>query len=174
MKNHRLARVSEAIREVASEAILFELRDPRIKFVTVTRAEVSADLQHAKVYVSVMGSEQDRKLTMHGLKSASGFIQSKLAERMKTRYVPAVHFFLDEGQRNSMEVAKLLAQEKPSDDENVPEDDPAEGDLPEDDLADDELAEEDLAEDDLAEESDADDESPAAEATPETKQQEGT
>jgi len=112
MKHHRLARVAEAIREAASEAILFELKDPRIKFTTVTRAEVSADLQHAKVYVSVMGSERDRNLTLHGLKSAAGFIQSKLGERMKTRYVPVLTFVLDEGVRNSQEVSRLLAEEK--------------------------------------------------------------
>lgn len=112
MKHHRLARVSEAIREAASEAILFELKDPRIKFTTVTRAEVSADLQHAKVYVSVMGSDRDRNLTLHGLKSAAGFIQSKLGERMRTRYVPVLEFVLDEGVRNSMEVARLLAEER--------------------------------------------------------------
>src|SRR5262249_16185263 len=62
MKIHRLARVAEAIREVASETILFELRDPRVKKVTVTRAEVSGDLQHAKVYVSIMGTEKEQKL----------------------------------------------------------------------------------------------------------------
>jgi ribosome-binding factor A len=112
MKHHRLARVAEAIREAASEAILFELKDPRIKFTTVTRAEVSADLQHAKVYVSVMGSERDRNLTLHGLKSAAGFIQSKLGERMKTRYVPVLTFVLDEGVRNSQEVSRLLAEER--------------------------------------------------------------
>ena len=56
MKAHRLERVAEVVREVASETILFELRDPRVKGVTVTRAEVSGDLQHSKVYVSVMGS----------------------------------------------------------------------------------------------------------------------
>jgi ribosome-binding factor A len=112
MKHHRLARVAEAIREAASEAILFQLKDPRIKFTTVTRAEVSADLQHAKVYVSVMGSERDRNLTLHGLKSAAGFIQSKLGERMKTRYVPVLTFVLDEGVRNSQEVSRLLAEER--------------------------------------------------------------
>ena len=57
MKSHRLARISEVVRETAANAILFELKDPRVKSVTVTRAEVSADLQHAKVFVSVMGSE---------------------------------------------------------------------------------------------------------------------
>ena len=112
MKHHRLARVAEAIREVASEAILFELKDPRIKFTTVTRAEVSADLQHAKVYVSVMGSERDQNLTLHGLKSAAGFIQSKLGDRMRTRYVPVLEFVIDEGIKNSMEVARLLNEEK--------------------------------------------------------------
>ena len=112
MKHHRLARVAEVIREVASEAILYELKDPRIKFTTVTRAEVSADLQHAKVYVSVMGSDRDRSLTLHGLKSAAGFIQSKVGDRMKSRYVPILEFVLDEGVRNSMEVARLLAEER--------------------------------------------------------------
>lgn len=119
MKHHRLARVAEAIREAASEAILFELKDPRVKFTTVTRAEVSADLQHAKVYVSVMGSDRDRTLTLHGLRSAAGFIQSKLGERMRTRYVPVLEFVLDEGVRNSMEVARLLAEEKARDQSSV-------------------------------------------------------
>jgi ribosome-binding factor A len=112
MKHHRLARVAEAIREVASEAILFELKDPRIKFTTVTRAEVSADLQHAKVYVSVMGSERDQNLTLHGLKSAAGFIQSRLGDRMRTRYVPVLEFVIDEGIKNSLEVTRLLNEEK--------------------------------------------------------------
>jgi len=118
MKHHRLARVAEAIREAASEAILFQLKDPRVKFTTVTRAEVSADLQHAKVYVSVMGSDRDRSLTLHGLKSATGFIQSKVGDRMKSRYVPHLEFVLDEGVRNSQEVARLLAEEKARDQES--------------------------------------------------------
>src|SRR4051794_28311545 len=122
MKHHRLARVAEAIREAASEAILFELKDPRIKFTTVTRAEVSADLQHAKVYVSVMGSERDRNLTLHGLRSAAGFIQSKLGERMRTRYLPVLEFVLDPGVQNSLEVARLLAEEKARDQSSVTSD----------------------------------------------------
>ena len=74
MKSHRLARVSEVVREVAASTVLFELKDPRVKNVTVTRAEVSADLQHAKVYVSVMGTEKEQQLTMHGLRAAAGFV----------------------------------------------------------------------------------------------------
>jgi ribosome-binding factor A len=108
MKSHRLARVSEVVREVAANAILFELKDPRVKNVTVTRAEVSADLQHAKVFVSVMGSEKEQSLTMHGLKSAAGFIQTKVADRLTTRYVPHVTFVLDEGVKKSLEVTRLI------------------------------------------------------------------
>src|SRR5438128_1318180 len=119
MKTHRLARVAEVIREVASETILFELKDPRVKGVTVTRAEVSADLQHVKVFVSIMGSPQEQKLTMHGLKSAAGFVQSKLGSRLKTRFTPSIKFILDEGVKKSIEVSRLineaLAQSRPKD-----------------------------------------------------------
>ena len=108
MKPHRLERVAEVVREVASETILFELRDPRVKGVTVTRAEVSGDLQHAKVYDSVMGSPQEQKLCLHGLKHASGFIQSKLANRLKTRFTPVLHFILDQGVKNSIEISRLI------------------------------------------------------------------
>ena len=108
MKPHRLARVAEVVREVASETILYELRDPRVKGVTVTRAEVSGDLQHAKVYVSVMGSPQEQQLCMHGLRHATGFIQSKLARRLQTRFTPVVTFVLDEGVKKSLEMTRLI------------------------------------------------------------------
>jgi ribosome-binding factor A len=103
-----MERVAEVVREVASETILFELRDPRVRGVTVTRAEVSGDLQHAKVYVSVMGSPSEQKLCLHGLNHASGFIQSKLATRMKTRFTPVIHFILDQGVKNSIEISRLI------------------------------------------------------------------
>ena len=103
--------MSEVVRETAANAILFELKDPRVKGVTVTRAEVSADLQHAKVFVSVMGSEKDQQLTMHGLKSAAGFIQTKLADRLTSRYVPHVTFVIDEGVKKSIEIAKIIREE---------------------------------------------------------------
>ena len=108
MKAHRPARVAEVVREVASETILFELRDPRVKGVTVTRAEVSGDLQHAKVYVSIMGTPKEQQLCMHGLRHAAGFIQSKLAERLRTRYTPSIRMVLDEGVKKSIEVSRLI------------------------------------------------------------------
>jgi ribosome-binding factor A len=108
MKTHRLARVAEAIREVASQTILFELRDPRIKNVTVTRAEVSGDLQHAKVFVSVMGTNKEQELCLHGLRHAAGFVQSKLANRLQTRFTPQVQFVLDQGVKKSIEITRLI------------------------------------------------------------------
>ena len=130
MKSHRLARIAETVREVAAETILFELKDPRVKMVTVTRAEVSADLQHAKIFVSVMGSLKDAKLTLHGLESAAGFVQSKLAKRPATRFVPHVIFVLDEGIKKAAEVARLLREAKG---EAEPVDDAAEPDTDEED-----------------------------------------
>jgi len=115
MKKHRLERVAEVVREVAAETILFNLRDPRVKMVTVTRAEVSGDLQHAKIFVSVMGSEREAQLTLHGLRSAAGFVQKKLADRLSTRYVPAVSFVLDKGVKNALEVARLLREARAAD-----------------------------------------------------------
>jgi ribosome-binding factor A len=103
--------VAEVVREVAATTVLFEVKDPRVKNVTVTRAEVSADLQHAKVYVSVMGSEKQQQLTMHGLRAAAGFVQTKLAKRLTTRYVPHVTFVLDEGVKKSVEIARIIREE---------------------------------------------------------------
>ena len=117
MKTHRLARVAEVVREVAAETILFQLQDPRIKGVTVTRTEVAADLQHAKVYVSLMGTKKEQDLCLHGLRHSAGFIQAKLASRLKTRYTPVIKFVLDEGVKKSIEVTRLineaLAQSRP-------------------------------------------------------------
>jgi ribosome-binding factor A len=108
MKPYRLARVAEAVREVASETILYELHDPRVKMVTVTRAEVSGDLQHAKVYVSIMGTESEQRLTLRGLRHAAGFVQSKLAKRLQTRFTPVVTFILDKGVKHSIEMTRLI------------------------------------------------------------------
>ena len=110
MKMHRLARVAEAVRETASETILYEMHDPRVKFVTVTRAEVSGDLQHAKVYVSIMGSPSEQKLTLHGLTHAAGFVQSKLAKRLKTRFIPVIQFVVDKGVKHSIEMTRLIKE----------------------------------------------------------------
>jgi ribosome-binding factor A len=123
MKSRRIARASEAVREVVSTTILFELRDPRIKHVTVLGAEVAKDMRTAKVFVSVMGNARQQSLTMHGLESARGYIQSKIAERLDTRYTPVLTFVLDQGVKKSIEVSRALREVLPHDDEEETDDD---------------------------------------------------
>lgn len=126
MKHHRVARVAEVIREVASETILFKVSDPRVRNVTVTRVEVSADLQHAKVHVSIMGTPARQKKALAGLQNAAGFIQSQLGDRMKTRYTPSLRFFLDQGIKQSVEISRLINEalgRNPAEDDSSLDDD---------------------------------------------------
>ena len=116
MSTRRTARVDSMIREVVSTAILFELRDPRIKNVTVLGAEVSPDLRYAAVRISVMGDEKTAALTMHGLTSAKGYLQSKVAEYIKSRYTPELRFVLDDTVLKSVQTSAILRDVLPSDD----------------------------------------------------------
>ena len=113
MNTRRVAKAAEAIRESVSMTILVGLRDPRIKNVTVLRAEVSGDLRAAKVYVSVMGDAKTQSLTMHGLESARGFIQAKVADRLQTKNTPVLKFVLDPGVKYSAETSKTLREVMP-------------------------------------------------------------
>jgi len=108
MSSRRAQKVAEAIREVVSMAILAELKDPRIRDVTVTYVEVSGDLRHAKVHVSVMGDESKQQLSLRGLKSAAGFLQSRCASRIDTRYTPRIQFLLDQGVKKSIAISQIL------------------------------------------------------------------
>ena len=94
-------------------AILAELKDPRIKDVTVTFVEVPEDLRSAKVHVSVMGSETHQNLSLHGLQSAAGFLQAKIAQRLDLRYTPRLTFLLDQGVKRSIEIAEILQRVLP-------------------------------------------------------------
>jgi ribosome-binding factor A len=113
MPSRRVLKVAEAIREVVSMAILVELNDPRVRDVTVTYVEVSGDLRQAKVHVSVMGDEAKQELSLHGLKSAAGFLQSKIASRIDTRYTPRIEFILDQGVKRSIEISRILDEVLP-------------------------------------------------------------
>lgn len=108
MSSHRNQRMAEAIREVVASAILFEAADPRIRSVTVLRVELSGDLRHATVYVSIMGSETEQKLALRGLKHAAGFFQSKVADRLQTRFTPVLAFKADDSVKKSVEIGRLI------------------------------------------------------------------
>jgi ribosome-binding factor A len=117
MKSRRLLKAAEAIREVVSMAILTELRDPRIRDVTVTFVDVSADMRQAKVHVSVMGDETKQQLSLKGLRNAAGFLQQKVGQRIDTRYTPRILFVLDQGVKRSLEVSRILKEVLPPDPE---------------------------------------------------------
>ena len=91
----RAIRIGDLLQEEIGYIILQELRDPRIGFVTVTGVTVSDDLKHAKVYISVMGTPEDREQTLQGLNSARGYIQGCIGRRLKLRYTPEISFRLD-------------------------------------------------------------------------------
>ena len=110
MSARRLLKAGEAIREVVSMAILTELRDPRVKNVTVIGVEVAPDMREAKVLISIMGSESQQATSLRGLRNSAGFLQSKIAERIDTRYTPKLTFVADEGVKKSLAVAQILDQ----------------------------------------------------------------
>jgi ribosome-binding factor A len=93
MSADRMRRVNEALREVLSDAIANDLKDPRVGFVTVTDVKTSADLRHARVYVSVLG---DPGPTLDGLRSAHGFLQGRIATEVRMKRTPALRFEHDD------------------------------------------------------------------------------
>jgi ribosome-binding factor A len=106
-------------------AILTQVRDPRVKDVTVTRVEMAPDMRNATVHVSVMGSPAQQQLALRGLARSAGFLQAQIAERIETRYTPRLRFELDQGVKHSIEIARVLDTVLPPDveepAESVPE-----------------------------------------------------
>lgn len=110
MSSRRLLKAAEAIREVVSLAIITELRDPRVQNVTVVGVEVTPDMREAKVLVSIMGTEAQQRTVLKGLQNSVGFLQSKIADRIETRYIPRLSFVMDEGVKKSVAVQQILEQ----------------------------------------------------------------
>lgn len=108
MSTHRPERIAEAIRETVASAILSEMADPRVRGVTVLSAQVTGDLRHATVLVSCMGSESQQRQALRALQHAAGFLQSKVAARLQTRYTPVLSFKVDEGVKRSVAMSRLI------------------------------------------------------------------
>jgi ribosome-binding factor A len=104
----RMRRVNEAVREVVSVRIAEGLRDPRIGFVTVTSVDTSPDLRQARVYVSVLGSAEEREATMAGLESAHGVLQQAVARELRLKHTPTLQFVFDESIDRGMRITELL------------------------------------------------------------------
>lgn len=111
MKSFRPERVAHVIRAVVSEAITNRLSDPRIvPLSSVTRVEVTADLEHAKVWISVMGPEPSQRRTIAGLRSARGFVQKLVAQELAIRTCPQISFVLDRSIKKAAETMALIDQ----------------------------------------------------------------
>lgn len=109
MSNYRINRISEEIRKEVSDIIRNSVKDPRISQLTsIVRTEVTGDLHYAKIYISVLGSEEERKETFEGLKQASGFIRRELGSRLDIRYTPELQFISDHSIEYSVEINKKL------------------------------------------------------------------
>ncbi|MDD5748565.1 MAG: 30S ribosome-binding factor RbfA [Actinomycetota bacterium] len=90
--SRRMNRVEQAFKQEIAEIIEREIKDPRIGFVTVTGVEISSDLRHGKVYVSIFGNEEEIENTIEGLRSATGFVKRHLGERLRLRFMPELEF----------------------------------------------------------------------------------
>lgn len=133
MPSHRSLRMAEAIREVVSTSILFDVSDPRVRGITVLRVEVSSDLRSAIAFVSVMGTETQQKLAMSGLRHATGFLQAKMANRLQTRFTPVLTFKVDESIKKSVEISRIIDDALASDLRHESDDDEADNDEDKDD-----------------------------------------
>ena len=103
-------RIQEQIKEVASQIILFRLKDPRLGFITITKVDLSLDLRVAKIYYSVLGTDIDTKLTAQAMGHARGHIQREVAKHIHLRFAPEIRFELDDTPRKSIELSKLIDQ----------------------------------------------------------------
>ena len=121
----RSDRVAALIREVVSDLIMTRLKDPRIGFASVVRVSVNRDLSQAKVYISVLGTEEEKEKTMEGLKSAQGLKRSEVSKALGIRHAPEIEFILDDSIEYSMHISKLLSEieekEKKAEDKKQPE-----------------------------------------------------
>ena len=106
---HRIERVNSLIRQELSELLRLQVKDPRLgEFIAVTEVDTSADMKHAKVFVSQYGNEVDRKKVISGLVSASGFFRSELSKSLKMRYVPELHFQWDDSIAHGDHISQLI------------------------------------------------------------------
>lgn len=105
---HHQERLADQIRIEVEELIAGELEDPRIGSATATRADLSPDLRHCRVWVSVVGDEKAQQDSLEGLSSASGFVRRELAQRLQMKRAPEVVFVLDRGEQNAERVDQIL------------------------------------------------------------------
>jgi ribosome-binding factor A len=100
--------MAETLRQVITDSLARQVRDPRVGFVTITGVLVSGDLSHARVMVSIPGEDAEKSRALEGLQSAAGFLRSRAARALTTRTVPELHFELDRGLEHAARINELL------------------------------------------------------------------
>lgn len=108
--SRRTRQVGEFLREELTDIIRREVKDPRIGFMSVTRVDVTPDLRHAAVYISVLGTDQEREETLTALRSASGFIRHHLKPRLRMRQIPELEFRDDRSMEHAERIARTLRE----------------------------------------------------------------
>jgi len=108
MEYQRSDRVGDLLVELISELLSRDIRDPRVRGVTITGAKVTKDLKLARIYFNVLGGGDDRDNVLAGLRSAGGFIRSRVGKELNLRFVPALEFFYDETEDQAQRIAELL------------------------------------------------------------------
>src|SRR5215210_7584543 len=108
MAGARMRRVNEAVREVVSAHIAGDLKDPRIGFVTVTSVDTSPDLRRARIYISVLGGEDEREQALEGLESSRGYLQAKLNEELHLKRTPTLAFEYDPSVEHGVRMTRLI------------------------------------------------------------------
>jgi ribosome-binding factor A len=114
MSAERMRRVDEAMREVLSDALTHDLKDPRVGFVTVTDVKTSPDLRHARVYVSVLGDDAAVAASLEGLQSAHGFLQGRVGSELRLKNTPALHFVHDDTAARAQRLEELMDEQPES------------------------------------------------------------
>ncbi len=107
----RMRRVDAAVRHVIGDAVAQDLKDPRVGFVTVTDVKTSADLRHARVYVSILGTPAEREASLEGLRSAHGYLQRQVARELRLKHTPELDFVLDDTAERAFRLEELLDAE---------------------------------------------------------------
>jgi ribosome-binding factor A len=115
----RMRRIDEVMRKVIGSAIATDLEDPRIGFVTVTSVTTSPDLRSARVYVSVLGDEEDRESTLEGLAASHGKLQAAIAREVRIKHTPTLTFFYDDSLERGVRIAQLLEDPAAEDEEEI-------------------------------------------------------
>lgn len=110
MKENRVRKIAEGIKEEVSDIIRTKLKDPRVGFITITSVKTSKDVNYATVYVSILGEEEEQQETMATLKNAAGFIRTELGSRIRFRHVPELRFIQDKALEHHAEIDALIKQ----------------------------------------------------------------